>query len=453
MKTEKKMFALMLILCLVFSFGTLFAGGGKEKEGAPEKAVEKEAPKEEIVLRIADWQAGVQNILDSYNEFIKIFEEKHPGVKIVYTQYSYTTYNEYLKPALASGEAPDIFAIYPGPDVVEVAKTGNIIALSDIMDDEWKKWLGKAYNFSGIRAEGKLWAAPQDAQTELIWIHKDMLRAIGVEPPKLGEGFTVDELISFVGPAREKGYDVILAGHADSYSITGAFYNMVHQLQASDEPDIVLQALNGEITWQQEIFREVFEAYKKLHDAHVWRADAINMDYQVQAWGKWLEREGIGIWCNGDWFAGSCKPEENNPDNPNIGILPYPWVNENATPAFNWGFGTDLAVYSKGKHQDLALEFVRFTNSPAASKIFIKNYVNPAAAGSVNIEEIGETDNPIFNDCIKMYTYKGARASTYFYPHAEQQRALFDGVINVLLGKSTIDQALAELDKVCGYKG
>ena len=86
-------------------------------------------------------------------------------------------------------------------------------------------------------------------------------------------------------------------------------------------------------------------------------------------------------------------------------------------------------------------------------EIFVKNYVNPAAAGSVDIQKIGDTENPIFNDCIKMFTMEGPRASSYFYPHAEPQRAVFDGVINVMLEQITIDEALEELDKVCGYKG
>ena len=34
------------------------------------------------------------------------------------------------------------------------------------------------------------------------------------------------------------------------------------------------------------------------------------MDYQVQAWGKWLDREGVGIYCNGDWFISSAPESE-----------------------------------------------------------------------------------------------------------------------------------------------
>ena len=40
-----------------------------------------------------------------------------------------------------------------------------------------------------------------------------------------------------------------------------------------------------------------------MHEAGVWREDSLGMDYQVQAWGKWIEREGVGIYCNGDWFT------------------------------------------------------------------------------------------------------------------------------------------------------
>lgn len=465
----KKMFLWLVVAVVCVAVVSSFGLVGCKEEAAPaeeaaeetteeapvEETVEEEkAPVEEVVIRIADWQAGVQNILDSYNEFIKIFEEKHPGVKVEYTQYSYTTYNEFLKPSLAGGTAPDIFAIYPGSDVVEVANSGNIINLTAVLDEdpEWRGWLGKAEFFLGGRSDDKLWIAPQDAQTECIWIHKDMLEACGVEVPPMEQAFTVDQFIELVEAAKENGYDVISAGHMDSYSITGAYFNMVHQLEPSDE-DMLLKALDGEISWQQDMFRLPIEAYKKMHDAGVWSADSISKDYQVQAWGDWLEKKAIGIWCNGDWFAGSCPPEENNSDNPNIGIFQYPLVNEDATPSYNWGFGTDLAIYSKGENQDLAMEFVKFTNSPEAADIFVKNYVNPAASGAIDMDTFEETDNPIFNDCIKMFTYKEGKASTYFYPHADPQRVLFDGIVNVMIGQDTIDNVLANLDEVCGYEG
>lgn len=459
---------LIYLLVVVFAVSIVFTGAGckattaetttaettvaETTAAAETSAAETTVSAEGVVLKIADWQAGVDNILNSYKEFISNFEVKHPGVKVEYTQYSYTDYNEFLKPSLSGGTAPDIFAVYPGPDIADVAESGNIIAITDILDEEWKGWLGKAEFFNGARYNDKLWVSPQDAQTECIWIYKDMIESIGKVVPAMEQPVTVDELISWVEPAKAKGFDVILAGFKDSYSALDSFFNMVHQLQTDDSVDMVKEALNGKITWQQDIFRLPIEAFQKMHKAHVWREDAINMDYQVQAWGKWLEKGAIGIWCNGDWFAGSCPPAENNPENPNIGIFQYPLVNENAKPVYNWGYGTDLAIYSKGKNVDLAKEFVRYTNSPEAAQIFVKNFVNPACG--LDITTVKETDNPIFNDCIKMYNFKGGTPSTYFYSeNGEAQTALFDGIVNVMIGQDTIDNVLKNLDEICGFQG
>ena len=79
---------------------------------------------EEILLRYYDYQGGNDGMLNSFNEIIKIFEADHPGVKVEYKQYTVTTYNEYLKPVISGGSAPDMFAIYAGPDVVDIAGAG-----------------------------------------------------------------------------------------------------------------------------------------------------------------------------------------------------------------------------------------------------------------------------------------------------------------------------------------
>ena len=111
MKKLKTVLALILAFCFVLSIGVLYAGS-KEKEGAAEKP----APGEKVVLKFTDWQGGNEGILKSYKELITIFEKENPGYTVDYQQYTVTTYNEFLKPALAGGDAPDLIAVYPGPD-------------------------------------------------------------------------------------------------------------------------------------------------------------------------------------------------------------------------------------------------------------------------------------------------------------------------------------------------
>lgn len=452
MKTGRIIFTLTLVLCLLFSFSLSFAGGkkeaGAEKEAVPEKEAPKEAPKEKVVLKFTDWQGGNEGILKSYKELVPIFEQENPGFTVEYQQYTVTTYNEFLKPAIAGGKAPDLFAVYPGPDAFEVVKAGALIDLKPYIDSDWKKWLGPAYNFKGINIEGGIYLAPQDVWTEAIWYHKDMLEEIGFKPPDITGAFTVEDFIAMVEPAREKGWDVILAGFIEAWSYFDAFFNFVHQQQPSEKPDMVEQAMNGEISWQQDIFRNAIEVFARLNDAEVWRRDALNMDYQVQAFGKWLERESIFMWAQGDWFASAMKPEENNPDNPNIGIVQYPLVNNKSVIAYNKNFGTDIGVYAKTKYKDQAIKFVRLTNSPRAAEIFIKNGVNPAAG--VDPKKIPKTDNAVFNDCIKLYNSPGRYSEVYYY-NPDAVKALGDGIGNVLLGVDTIDNVLANLDEITGY--
>lgn len=409
-----------------------------------------EVSSEDIILKFIDYQGGNQGIMDAYKQIIQIFEEEHPGVKVEYQQYTVTTFNEFLKPAISSGTAPDMFAIYAGPDVVDINNAGALRNLTPDIDDEWKSWMGNAINYKGIYDKGNIVVIPQDALTECVWYHKDMLKEIGWEIPEITEAFTPEDFAEMVQPAKAKGYDVVLAGFVEPWCYYNPFFNFVHQQQVSDTPDMVEEAFAGKISWQQAIFKNAIEVFVKMNNAGVWNKDALSMDYQVQAFGGWLERKSIFMFPQGDWFAGSMKPEENNMDNPNIGITQYPLVNMQSTVSFNKNFGSDIAVYSKGKHQDLSVAFARFTNSPQAAKIFVSHGVNPACG--LDASNIPETDNPVFNECLKLYNAPG-RVSEIIYSYPDGVKALGDGIGNVMLGLDTIDNVLKNLDKVCGFKG
>jgi ABC-type glycerol-3-phosphate transport system substrate-binding protein len=277
-----------------------------------------------------------------------------------------------------------------------------------------------------------------------------MLEEIGWDIPKSTDAFKVEDYIAMVEPAKAKGYNVMLAGFIETWSYFDAFFNFVHQQQEGEKPDMVEEAFTGRITWQQPIFKNAMEVFVKLNDAGVWPQDALNMDYQVQAFGDWLERKSIFMWGQGDWFASSMKPEENSPDNPNIGIVQWPRVSDEAEVAFNKNFGTDIGVYAKGEHQDLAIAWIKLTNSPTAAQIFMKNGVNPASG--VDLNNLPEIPNPVLEECIKLYNSPGKYSEVYYY-YPDGVKALGDGIGAVVLGTDTIDNVLKHLDEVSGFQG
>ena len=402
-----------------------------------------DAPK--AILKFTDFQGGNDGILAAYKELIAIFEQENPGFKVEYQQYTVSTYNEFLKPALAGGQGPDMFAVYPGPDALEVVKSGALVNLKPLIDPEWKKWLGPAYNFKGTNILDGIYLTPQDCWTECVWYHKDMLKKMGYAPKPFMDAYSVDDFIKMVGPAKASGFDVMQAGFIETWCYYDAFFNMVHQQQPAEKPDMVEQAMNGEISWQQDTFRKSIEAFAKMNAAGVWKPDALNMDYQVQAFGKWMEKGSIFLWAQGDWFAGSMKKEDNNPQNPSIGITQYPLVSKQSVVSYNKNFGTDIGIYSKGKNQKAALAFLRLTNSPRAALILVKNGVNPAAG--IDSTKIPKTENPVFNDCIALYNAPGRYSEVYYY-NPDAVKALGDGIGSVVLGTQKIDDVLSGLDKV-----
>ena len=363
--------------------------------------------KAETVITVVDWQSGVGGITNAYADFIKEFEAANPGVKVEYTQYTVSTYNEFLKPALSSGKGPDVFAVYPGPDLDEVMNAGHLVNITEEADAEWKGWLGNNINIPELSRNGNLYLAPQDAFTEEIWVYNDMIKDLGFELPAFGDSYTVDEWVAIGNAAKEKGLDGLMFGPVEAWCVFDGFANFVNQGNQNYPEDSLGMALDGKISWDQPMFRDALNAYKTLNDNGVWRKDSLSMDYQVQAWGKWLEREGVGIYCNGDWFISSAPADYNTPDSLGITMMSYPKLSSDSPMTYNKATGTNLGINANSPNKDLAMEFVKLTNSPNASMTFASYGQIPANLAQVDMDALAASPNLLFNDGIKMLATEG----------------------------------------------
>ena len=408
--------------------------------------------KADTVINVVDWQSGVGGITNAYADFIAKFEADNPGVKVEYTQYTVSTYNEYLKPALSSGQGPDVFAVYPGPDVDEVVNAGHLANLSELADSEWKGWLGNNINIPELGRNGNLYMAPQDAFTEEIWVYNDMIADLGFELPAFGDSYTVDEWVAIGKAAKAKGLDGLMFGPVESWCVLDGFANFVNQQNDDYPTDVLGLAYDGKITWDQPMFRDALQAYKTLHDNGVWRADSLSMDYQVQAWGKWLDREGVGIYCNGDWFISSAPADYNTADSLGITMMSYPKLSADSPMVYNKATGTNLGVNANSANLDLALEFVKLTNSPWASETFAGYGQIPANLAAVDMDALAASPNLLFNEGIKMLATEGRNTNIY-YSQAEPMKHLYDGIMEIFLGVTTIDEVVAKMNKETGFSG
>jgi len=143
-----------------------------------------------------------------WEEVAAEFEDAHPGVKVEVTGYQNEDLQRTLIPnALQSGDAPDIFMVWPGGEVRAQVEAGYLKDLTSVMSDTISEY-GAVVN--PWQVEGKQYAIPYTFGSEGIWYNtelyeqagittlpetlpeleaaNDKLRALGVAPMAVGAG-------------------------------------------------------------------------------------------------------------------------------------------------------------------------------------------------------------------------------------------------------------------------
>jgi len=136
------------------------------------------------------------------------FEDAHPGVTVEVSGYQNEDLQRTLIPnALQSGDAPDIFMVWPGGEVRAQAEAGYLKDLTDVMADTISEY-GAVVN--PWQVGGKQYAIPYTFGSEGIWYNTELyaqagittlpetlpeleaanakLRALGVAPMAVGAG-------------------------------------------------------------------------------------------------------------------------------------------------------------------------------------------------------------------------------------------------------------------------
>lgn len=182
----------------------------------------------QVELRIMWW--GDQKRADITNEALKIFQAKHPDIKISGEFAPSSGYFDKLNTQLASGTAPDIFFL--GGNVVDYAKKDVLLNLDP--------YVGNELNLDGMdetmieygRLDGKLQHISAGANARGIVVNKALFEKAGVPLPasdwdwadyatiskelsdKLGDGFygtynfTVDGMDIFLKQRGKQLYDM-----------------------------------------------------------------------------------------------------------------------------------------------------------------------------------------------------------------------------------------------------
>ena len=137
------------------------------------------------------------------------FEEANPGVTVEVTGYQNEDLQRTLIPnALQSGDAPDVFMVWPGGEVRSQAEAGYLKDLTEPLADEISAFGGVVKPWE---VDGAQYGMPFSFGITGIWYNTDLFEQAGID----GTPETLPELVDAVGALRDIGVEPIAVGAGD----------------------------------------------------------------------------------------------------------------------------------------------------------------------------------------------------------------------------------------------
>lgn len=154
--------------------------------------------KREVVLTFgmfagSCWDVPYSNSYEIIDNAIKVFEEKHPGVKVKYVNgVLKDDYSEYLSGELLKGTAPDVFMILP-EDFNTLSNVGAMKSLNQLIEEDKdfdsKKYYKTSYEYG--KYQDKQFALPYESVPTMMFVNKTLLEKEGIAIPS--NSWTFDE--------------------------------------------------------------------------------------------------------------------------------------------------------------------------------------------------------------------------------------------------------------------
>ena len=354
----KKIFALVLALCMVFAL----AACGQQAAPAPAaEAPAAEAPAAEAPAAeapAAEAPAGEQTVLKlwciatesdanrhGYEKAIAEFEAAHPDIKIEWEAFENESYKTKIKAAMMGGDTedlPDIFFTWSGAFLGDFANAGTVYCL----DEAYKPFADQLPEvmLSNSTYGGKHYAVPLTYNIVTLFANMDLLGQVGWDHvPE-----TYEDLCACCDALVAEGIIPFGCAGKETWCVT-------EYLEPIMEKTIGYEALNaifqGQATWNDPDIATAVSTFQ----------DMINKGYFDPA-GMALGNDEVkanflagktAFYQNGSWNTG----EVNNADF-NAAVALFPVMNaDRATYSQVIGGPSDsLAVCASSKHPELAAQ-------------------------------------------------------------------------------------------------
>ncbi len=391
---------------------------------------------DKVELRVWD-QFTVPEESDVADAIYASFMEKNPNISIVREVFQTDQMRDTVNTAISSGSGPDVIFYDAGPGYAGVlADAGFLLPLDDYAAQYgWDKSISPPSK-EATTIDGKFYGMP--LQTDLIgmFYNKTLLDQEGLTAPT-----TVDELITFCGAAKEKGYIPIAFSNNPGWAAFHTFSMTANQMIGPEAMRALL--FNNEGRWDSpEIVKAIETYFVTLQDAGCFADDVNAIPYDD---GSALFYSGQALLHTaGSWLVGDI--ETNMPDD-EVGFVPFPIIEAGKEPTWVSGVGSAFYINAGTAHPDEAAELIDFLFSQEAVEQWVggAKYFVPVDFDPSSIE-VG----PLSGQVIDVLQGAATSGTQFGYnvdvlappPFNEMMQSGFQAV---LAGDKTAEQQAADL--------
>ncbi|MGW7254827.1 ABC transporter substrate-binding protein [Streptomyces sp. NPDC054834] len=351
-------------------------------------------------LRLWHYEAPDSAMGQAWNEAIKEFEAKHPGVKVKFEEKGFEQIQKTAPMVLNSSDAPDIMEYNKGNATAgQLSKQGLLTDLTaEATKRGWDKKLSAGvrttsmYDTDGVMGSGKWYGVPDYAEYTMVYYDKDLFEKYKIAEPK-----TFDELTAAMDAFVKKGVTPLANGGAEYIA-----QQYLYQLALS----------KADRSWV-----DTYELYKGRTDFH----DAA-WTYAAETFADWVKKGYISekststkaedagvsfiqgkapILFSGSWWYGRFRTEAKFDWDSTL------WPGSNLT----LGSGGNLWVVPKNaKNKDLAYDFIDITMSKKIQNLLGNKGGVPVAADTSAITD------PKSKELITDFNTLSQKDGLAFYP-------------------------------------
>ncbi len=345
-----------------------------------------------------NWWGWTPTDTATANDYIAQFNKQYPNVKVNFKLVNISDWVAALRPALVSGQGPDVFDMQPGAYVTQFgqfADDATPLAASALGAD-WKDKVAPI-GISGLTANGKLTALSVGAvYAGMLWYNADIFAKNNLKPPTtLAEWESVCKTLKaanvgcFVQGAAQEGFD----------------QDTLQSITNSIQPGLWTKASTGDAKWNDPNIVKSLTIWKQMFDDGIMQSGAVGYQQYPDANNDFLSGK-YGMVMMGTWYTQYATSKAMTAAISAAGvsgakpfpILPmsFPDVAGAGNKSEMYGdadFG--LAVASKSKNKPAAEAFVKWLATSTQGQQVIADQLNdlPSLKGiTPNFDNIALVD-------------------------------------------------------------